>query len=477
MRKRRGGTSSARQSQPHDNRHSRRRWRWCTRMLVLLAYAIGTPADGAGQATIRGNIRDSLRFALDGDEKRWSAPSVALMGTNIAVHADMRGRFVIPNLASGEYRLVVAHPFLDSLGLALPPTSVIVGEVGVVRATLGTPSTASVYRWLCGKQMPRTGLIAGHVFRADGLTPVRNATVSTEWSEFQIASGRSRRVPRRAATVTGADGSFSLCGVPDDIPSDVEIIDEDGNEVDVAVELGELRIAVRELTLPRRGDSAATVSGRVVDPLGRAVRDAQVGIHGRDGSTRTDTAGRFRIDRVPPGSRKIEALRMGMQPGVATINLRPGVTEVVELQLGGAVQSLAARRIIGRMLTGPAGFEARRRAGAGSFLSGDEMEKRSVSGISEALQRMGGLWGTLADGGRSWAFTMRSATTGQSCRPRVYVNGFLWPEWGNPFEDLESMYRARDLIGIEVYKATEAPPYLPPDIRTGCGVIVISSKR
>lgn len=444
---------------------------------VLLACTIGTPADGAGQTTIRGSIRDSLRSALDGDELRWSAPSVVVMGTNIVVQADKRGRFVIPNLARGEYRLVVAHPFLDSLGLALPPTSVIVGEVGVVRTTLGTPSTASLYRWLCGQQLWRTGLIAGRIFRADGLTPVRNATVSTEWSEFQIVSGRSRRVPRRAGTVTSADGSFSLCGVPDDIPADVAIVDEDSNAVGVAVELGAVRVAVLEVTLPRRGDSAATVSGRVVDPLGRAVRDAQVGVQGLEGSTRTDSAGRFRIDSVPPGTRKIEALRMGMQPGVATINLRPGVSEAVELQLGGAVQSLAARRIVGRMLTGPAGFEARRRGGAGSFLSGDEMEKRGVSGISEALQRMGGLWGSLPDGGRTWIFTMRSATTGQSCRPRVYVNGFVWPEWGNPFEDLESMYRARDLIGIEVYKATEAPPHLPPDIRTGCGVIVISSKR
>ncbi len=446
----------------------------CTATSLLLS--CGLSRVGAGQATIQGRVLDSLGVASSSDAPRWRAPTVALVGSSLVAELDARGRFVISGVLPGEQRLVVVHPFLDSLDVAPPPVIVHVGRDGVARTTLGVPSPASIYRWLCGRPMAGDGAVAGRVYRSDGATPVRDAVVASEWSERVIGAAKSAAVQRRVSAMTRADGAFTLCGAPADVPADLSITAADGSVARLSVEFAAVPLEVRDVILALPGDPDGTVSGLVLDAQGHAASNVLVAVSGDSTGVRTDSLGRFRLEHVRPGTHRVTAHRIGQHPGQAAIQVRSAEVATVTLRIGGTVQLLAPQRILTRQSTGRDGFALRRHRGAGQFITGEEMEKFGFRTVSDALRRVNGLWGALEPNGGAWRFLMRSTIDGTNCMPRVYVGGFLWHDWGNPFEDLEVTFRTRDMVGIEVYRATEAPANYPPDIRTGCGVIVITTK-
>ncbi len=77
------------------------------------------------------------------------------------------------------------------------------------------------------------------------------------------------------------------------------------------------------LTAPSLAAQTGNVTGRVLDAgTGRPVSTAQVTIVGTSLGAIVDAQGRFRIERVPVGTREVRAIRIGYQNATATITVQ-----------------------------------------------------------------------------------------------------------------------------------------------------------
>ena len=76
--------------------------------------------------------------SADGDRPREAAHLV--VDTLVTAGAD--GRVHVAGLPAGRYTVRIAHPALDSLGVAIPPTVVRVAPDSASDVTLSTPSFA-----------------------------------------------------------------------------------------------------------------------------------------------------------------------------------------------------------------------------------------------------------------------------------------------------------------------------------------------
>jgi Ca-activated chloride channel family protein len=80
-----------------------------------------------------------------------------------------------------------------------------------------------------------------------------------------------------------------------------------------------------------------TVTGRVIDPAGLPVPNAQVIVIGTSRATSSDASGRYRILRVPAGTISLSATRTGYRPGRAdNVIIRSGDTTRVNITLAPA---------------------------------------------------------------------------------------------------------------------------------------------
>src|SRR5881296_1193503 len=143
--------------------------------LTCAAHAVAQ--GGTGTGSVRGVVYDSLISAapLEGAE-------VWIEGTNRTARTDALGRFELPALAAGRYRVTFDHPVLDSTGLAAPPVVVDVAEDRATAVTLATPGPVTAHRTLCPHDpWQKTGAVLGLVRDASDGKPLPGVTVTAPW--------------------------------------------------------------------------------------------------------------------------------------------------------------------------------------------------------------------------------------------------------------------------------------------------------
>jgi hypothetical protein len=149
-----------------------------------------------------------------------------------------------------------------------------------------------------------------------------------------------------------------------------------------------------------------------------------------------------------------------------------------------AAQSLAPVNIVGRgMSMDRTGYDSRRKAGIGQFISEEEIQRRGVFDTEQAL------WNVLGarvnwDGHENVVRFTRPSGSGRSggtfstlCAPAYWVDGIAMPRPVPGFpEDVNTFVKPRDIRGIEVYTSpSQAPPQSrQPD--ADCGVVMIWTK-
>jgi len=247
--------------------------------------------------------------------------------------------------------------------------------------------------------------------------------------------------------------------------------------------------------------SAATLSaqtgalfrGRVTDSLGTPLGGVQVAIVEAHLTTRTDTAGRFAIRDIPPGTYHMVLRSPGFGPIAGSGHFAAGDSIDVHFRMRRLVVALDT------VHTDTAGvrsawqleFEKRRAAGFGTFLTSQDYASREGTKLSDIikskvsgmeLQRWNGHvsgWGTHAAKfpcGGPFGDPCSEHAWPDHCYMQVYVDGTLQYTYNAdngeaPF-DLDT-FAPGQIAAIEVYVSTAATPREFAGMGAACGTIVL----
>ncbi len=235
----------------------------------------------------------------------------------------------------------------------------------------------------------------------------------------------------------------------------------------------------RAATPPPKANQLGVIDGIVTDSLLRPLVSADVSVIGTGAKVVTSANGRFKILRVPAGQYLLVVRRVGYSPTSGIVAVATDDTLRLAYTLSHSVNVLDTmrvreRRVSFRML----GFEQRRLAGVGQFITQEELERRGSLALSDVLRNVRGLevsritnqqfGGQVALSRREGGSFNGSSGSG-ACPMQVLLDGIVLPQSFN----LELLPSAKQISGIEVYTgpATTPPQFGGPDRR--CGVIAV----
>ncbi|MFQ5678915.1 MAG: carboxypeptidase-like regulatory domain-containing protein [Gemmatimonadota bacterium] len=222
---------------------------------------------------------------------------------------------------------------------------------------------------------------------------------------------------------------------------------------------------------PARGDTARLV-GQVVSALtGKPIGGAVVSLQRSGLGAVTDSSGNFAIPKTLAGQDTVEVRYIGFEDSFMPLYLEPDLITRVVLLLSPTVVRLADLKV--EVERKPfnilSGFEERKARGMGYFFDLDDIQRRAPRYTSDLLRQVPGLRVGPNQFGKAQIVSGRS---GILCTPAVFLDGINMPE----FEVDEII--ATDLGAVEVYRgASELPPMFASAAASGCGAIVIWTRR
>jgi hypothetical protein len=466
-----------------------------------LFYALSASAQGS----IVGTVYDSLRTRAP-----LGGATVVVVERARYATTDAYGRFHIDSVPDGHYTVGFMHPVLDSLDLMAPVVTVdVVGGRRTV-VTLSTPSRAEAYARICSTAYEKeTGLVIGRVRDVDDKSPLADAIVTTDWTEFTLAAGRATGRRMKVVARTSRDGGYLLCGVPTAFGLEVYAELAGFNAGPTPLQLDDRLIGRVDFALSRRDSAArtaalrdsssastrrvgtATLRGVVLGGDGRPLRDATIDITGAQRSGRTDGSGAFRIDHIPAGTRTVRLRSLGFEPMTVSMEFATSAIRDTTFLLGRLAQSLTPVDITGRAILPSwmerSGFETRRQQGLGAFLTAQDISRHGYSELSSILQGTRGInviYGGAGGRGLPFPFLLGvSDFNRMRCVPNVFLDGAPFSIDSGPprrgpdrerFDVLSSIARPEAIRGIEVYSSGGTiPAQYDLTSSTGCGSIVI----
>lgn len=222
--------------------------------------------------------------------------------------------------------------------------------------------------------------------------------------------------------------------------------------------------------MPVAAQSHSNVSGLVRDTSGAPVRDALVSIVALNMVARTDTAGAFRLLRVPAGRATFLIRRMGFAPVQFYWDVTGLPSDTMNVTLRSRPLELApivvSERETRRFLYID-DFYRRRERGQGHFITRAEIEARRTSRLSDVVRSIPGLRLVRTRGGFGVRF-VSAASVQRDCAPMIWLDGQRAP--GMELDELQ----ASDIEGIELYNGPSTTPLrFSQHHFTTCGTIVI----
>lgn len=482
-------------------------------VLAAAPLAAQGPSISARQPSgLHGTVFDSL---LTG--KPLVDAEVFLQGTQFVAHTDAKGQFKFDRLQAGKYTLSFAHPALDSLRLSAPSRAVDVPAGGTPMVALATPSLATLHQRACRGPMPdKAGLVLGIVKDADADTVVAGIEVVAEWSAIVLMRGaQPRQTQQVSSAVSDAAGRYVLCGVPTDVVvairagapghrqglMQLELGDRGIAFRDIAVSMTDIAAQARAPSLPApQADSGAAaapasttgsllrgtaqLAGTIRGEGGTLLAEAQVRVLGAaTPPSKSKQDGTYSLVELPAGSQIVEVKALGYAPVRANVMLRRGRMEPLDIAMTKVAVVLDELEAKGySTLFDRSGFEQRRQSGIGHYITEDEIRKRNPVRTEDVFRGVPGVQLELASefGGYMPTFVRAQGSTvgtgGGVCYPNFVIDGTVYR--GDTFSNTNGLPIApQDVKGIELYaSAAFAPPQFV-SISSGCGVIVIWTKR
>ena len=453
--------------------------------IVLAQSPVQASVQGVGR--VRGVIFDSL------SGRPLRGATVFVSGSNKLGLSNDLGQFTIDSVGAGRQSISFSTPLLDSLGLSGMINAVQVTAGSVTSVSLATPSFSTLWRSLCPRTLVSrvdSGIVFGSVRNAATDAPLRGARAVFSWTAME-ASGKSLAMNRPVlAARTDSLGNFAACGLPTDIAFTME--GEAGTMISGPVDftLFTLRIAHRDIlistelvpptaaparpstrmsapviTAPKTIRGTSTVSGTVRDAKGAPQSNTLVTAASADTSARTDAEGRYVLARLPAGTQTVRARKLGFGPAAMQVDLRPGQTSQIDIELPSAAPVLATVDVKATRGAGVARaeFDERKKIGFGHFIDEKALENRpDMTSVLSTLPAV-----KVRRNNMQTSVTIdRGATV---CSPAVFLDG-------RPSSvDEMTFVQPADLFGVEVYTRAADIPARFLGVNQ-CGVIAIWTK-
>lgn len=412
---------------------------------------------------------------------------------------DSLGRFLADSIPPGSYRVIVDHPILDTLGITLvtPPMTFAANEV--THTVIAVPSGEFLVNLFCpaARRALGPGALVGRVREPDTDSAAVGARVSLVWYDPDPPGLPSnlrptKKPPRVREATVGPDGTYRLCGLPEQYEGKLQAQRKDGGataEVIVTQQNGLL--ALRSMSVaalpavasaqdtsgaPRRlPRGTARVFGRVVSRNGAPVANARVGLMGASAAALTKANGEFVLDSLPPGTQALVVRQIGYRPTEVPVELSSRTAARVTVRLGESIPELSPVEVVSRREEGlqKVGFLDRRRTSAGGYFMGPEqLENRHAMKFTDVLRTTPGLR-VSEQNGQATLTSTRSAQ-GSGC-VTVYMDGAPWQQLEPG--DLDAFVRPTEIAAIEVYNGVSVPPQFTVPGQNCTAVVVWSKTR
>ncbi len=398
--------------------------------------------------------------------------------------SDARGRFTLDALPPGRYVLTFYHPILDSAGLSVPPVAVdvVAGDNNTV--ALATPSPTQAHHLLCPQDpLRRTGTVVGVVHNAADGKSMGAATISAHWTTYDIGVGASgvRSAQRAVEAKSDATGHVLLCGLPTDVALVLRGQADGGSVGMLVVDLAGRAFGRANIELAV-GPITGSVRGVVRNSNGSLVPGATVAVVGTDATAQTDQYGRFSLDSVTVGSRILEARALGYQMGRAQTTVREGAGQQVDIIVGDSVAVLEPVTVEGQYepYLAHVGFMRRSHTAQGHFLDTTAIAKTGALRFEELFRMVPGVQlrpngtGMLVELQRGQG-EINNRELGNYCPPMYFIDGVYYPL--PPLQTQSVPVVPSEILGIEVYSNLFSAPPQFQRRGSGCGVILIWTKR
>jgi hypothetical protein len=412
---------------------------------------------------------------------------VSIRGTTRSAFTDSLGRFAIDNVAPGEIRLELVHPFLDTLGISVvsAPATLVAGQN--LRAVVSIPSQQSIVAAKCtGADVTSgPGAVVGNVFNADSDQPTAGARVMLVWVDYVLEGKALAKVPRQRVTVTAPDGSFRICGLPEELAANLNVQSGATQTPEVGLNLSP-RLAVATVFLPSLDSATArastgavprlpekgsiTLTGRVLNAGGAPLPNARVSLDETDAVAVSAADGRFTLTGLPSGTRILTVRAIGFEPVETAVPLRTKATGELTVRMTRFALSLDTVRVtaLRDIAMQRIGFDERQKHGNGKFFDPEEILRRNPLRLNNLLETLPGLRYTSSNamGGKRTL----SASRG---RPLTYVvDGKVW-RGGDDGPDF--WISSNEIGAVEYY----GQGYVPPEffaMGVGSPLVVIWTK-
>ncbi|HVH68680.1 MAG TPA: carboxypeptidase regulatory-like domain-containing protein [Gemmatimonadales bacterium] len=441
-------------------------------LLAGRVVAQGTQPSGG----VRGSVYDSLIT---------SAPLVGaeiwVEGTNRTTSTDADGRFELPDLPPGRWRLSFSHPVLDSMGLS-EPEALIDTRTRPAEVRFAIPSPSRAHRMLCPHDPSQaTGAIIALVRDAADGTALADVSVTAKWTVYALGRGGVRSEPREASARSDASGRVLLCTIPTDVAVVLEGQSGTGPSGLALVDLAG-RPFQRAYLLLARGTATGAVEGVVRDHNGALVPGATVVAVGTEGRALADEFGKFTIKDVVAGSRIVEARAVGYPAARAQTTIRPGVTQRVDIALPDSIHELEPVTVVGHYepyLT-RVGFNFRRHTALGHFLDTTDIKKTGALQFEEVFRMVPGV--RLRPNGSSYLVELQrgegqitNPALANYCPPSYFIDGVYFPL--PPIQTPSVPVVPEEVLAVEIYSNVFSAPPQYQRLDSGCGVILVWTRR
>lgn len=439
----------------------------------------------SGYATLRGYVADSVHGgALAG-------ATVDLLPNGRTAMTNDRGEFRFDSIAPGTgYAIRVAHPMLDTIGIALttPPFALAAGEAKDL--TFAVPSGSRLVEMFCPPGMLARGpsALIGFVRDPDTGSAIDSATVSLVYDDN--LGGLAKRPVNRVAQLD-QNGRYKICGLPAQMNGRVQMIRNGTQSADIPVStepafplaLRSLGMSLSTQHVATGKDSAgkairvlrglARITGHVMSKAGTPIAGARVQMDETTAAAVTGADGRFTLDSVPTGTQTLSVRKLGYNVADKAVEVSVANQAPVTVTMENYIPTLATVYTVAQRDQDleKVGFTRRRRMGIGTYRDGEEIP-RGTSSLATALSGLPGIHSVRDDRAGSSGLRITGTQPG-SCVSFV-VDGMPWVE--DQSMTISDYVSADEIQAVELYTASTAPPqFAPPN--SNCSVLMIWTTR